>query len=200
MGDDRPLIPPHGGYRDLKAFQLAVIIHDGTVVFTKRFVDPRSRTVDQMVQAARSGKQNIAEGSQASAASKKTELRLTQVARASLEELLLDYEDYLRQNSLSLWEKDHLKSVFIRKLQGSSFEAYRVYIEEKSPETAANTLICLIHQANYLLDRLMRSLEQEFVEQGGFSEKLYRVRVAARKRAAEEGESGRSDRSDESDR
>ena len=110
--------------------------------------------------------------------------------------MLLDCEDYLRQNNFSLWEKDHPKSAFIRKLQGSSFEAYRVYIEEKSAETAANTLICLIHQANYLLDRLMRTLEQEFVEQGGFTEKLYRVRTAARKRAAEEGESDGTGKSD----
>ena len=102
----RGLIPPHGGYRNLKSYQTAELVYDATVVFCDRFIDKRSRTHDQMVQAARSGVQNIAEGSMASATSKKTELKLTGVARASLEELLLDFEAFLRQKGLRLWGKD----------------------------------------------------------------------------------------------
>jgi restriction system protein len=123
-----------------------------------------------MIQAARSGGQNIAEGSVASATSRKMEIKLTAVARASLEELLLDYEDFLRQNGLSQWPKDHEKAVFIRKL-GQRKD--RTYVEEKSPEIAANTLICLIHQANFLLDTLLREQERRFLEEGGFNEKLH---------------------------
>ncbi len=184
MNDDS-LIPPHGGYRDLEAYKLAVIIHDATVVFADRCIDRKSRTRDQMVQAARSGKQNIAEGSMASGTSKKTELKLIGVARASLEELLVDYEDFLRQNSLELWSKDHERAVFIRKLayrKDKSYMTYKTYLEEKSVETAANTMICVIHQANYLLDKLLRQLEQSYIEDGGFTEKLYRTRVNRRLR------------------
>lgn len=184
----RPLIPKHGGYRDLRAFQCAEAVYDGTVAFCARFLDKRSRTIDQMVQAARSGRQNIAEGSRASGTSKKTELKLVSVARASLDELLLDYEDFLRQRGLTLWGKDHVKAKFIRGLggqpspEGRPYERYRPYVETKSPETAANTLICLIHQANFLLDRLLRQLEQAFVDEGGFTEKLYRSRSQTRGR------------------
>lgn len=186
MSEDE-LVGPHGGYRDLRAFQVSEIVYDGTVVFCRRFVSSRSRTVDQMVQAARSGRQNIAEGSVASATSKKMELKLTAVARASLEELLLDYEDYLRQNGLVKWDKDHPKAVFIRKLgqgENRTYQTYRIYLEDKTAETAANTLICLIHQANYLLDLLLREQGKRFVEEGGFTEKLHRVRSEARKRQA----------------
>jgi len=132
-----------------------------------------------MVQVARSGRQNIAEGSVASGTSKKTELKLVGVARASLEELLLDYQDFLRQRSLPLWGKDHPQAQTIRKL---AYTENRSYVEDCSPEVAANTLICLIHQANYLLDQQLRQLEQQFLKEGGFTEKLYRARQAARKR------------------
>jgi four helix bundle suffix protein len=178
------LIPPHGGYRELKSYQNAEIVYDATVVFCDRFVDRRSRTHDQMVQAARSGKQNIAEGSMASGTSKKTELKLVNVARASLEELLLDYEDFLRQRKLRLWGKDHPTAQAVRKLvyrTNRTYETYRPYIEEAQPEIAANTLICLINQTNYLLDQQLRQLEQQFLEEGGFTEKLYRTRLEARK-------------------
>jgi restriction system protein len=137
-----------------------------------------------MVQAARSGKQNIAEGSMASGTSKKTELKLVNVARASLEELLLDYEDFLRQRKLRLWGKDHPTAQAVRKLvyrTNRTYETYRPYIEEAQPEIAANTLICLINQTNYLLDQQLRQLEQQFLEEGGFTEKLYRTRLEARK-------------------
>ena len=190
------IIPPHGGYRDLKSYQMAEIIHDATVVFCNRFVDRRSRAHDQlpakagkryeqiMVQAARSGKQNIAEGSTVSGTSKKTELKLIGVARASLEELLLDYQDYLRQHGLPLWGKDHPQAREIRWMcykSNRSYLTYRPYTEAPaSSETAANTLVCLIHQANYLLDQQLRALEQEFLEEGGFTEKLYHARQQMR--------------------
>lgn len=179
------LIPPHGGYRDLKSYQMAEIVFDATVVFCDRFIDRRSRTHDQMVQAARSGKQNIAEGSMASGTSKKTELKLIGVARASQEELLLDFQDYLRQKGLVLWAKDHQKAAEVRKLawaKNRSYTTYKTYIEESSPEVAANTIVCLIHQTNFLLDQQLRALEKEFLEEGGFTERLYRVRSQFRER------------------
>lgn len=211
------IISPHGGYRKLKAYHLSEIIHDGTVAFCKRCFQPRSRTAEQMTQAARSAKQNIAEGSSASGTSKKIELKLVGIARASLEELLQDYQDFLRQNKLELWTKDHPRAVFIRNLSKrkpqadpsdpsdrsdpsdpsprspESYALYQPYIEHKSLETAANTLLCLIHQANFLLDQLLRRLERDFVEKGGFTERLHAVRSAARR-------SGKADPSDQSDR
>ncbi len=177
-------IPPHGGYKDLKSYQMAEIAYDGTVVFCDRFIDPRSRTRDQMVQAARSGKQNIAEGSMASGTSKKTELKLVGVARASLEELLLDFQDYLRQHGLPLWGKEHPQSKIVRALcyqKNRSYSTYRPYIEAPAAaETAANTMVCLIHQTNFLLDQQLRALEQAFLKEGGFSEKLYKARQFVR--------------------
>jgi four helix bundle suffix protein len=196
------LTPQHGGYRKLKSFQTAQMIYDSTVIFCDRFIDRRSRTHDQMVQAARSGVQNIAEGSMASATSKKMELKLTGVARASLEELLRDYEDFLRQRGLKLWGKDSPEAMRVRrgyrsdgsdKSDGSDGsdesdasdtpsrrDPYGIL--EASPETAANTLICLIHQATYLLRRQMESLEKAFLSEGGFTERLYRERTAERRR------------------
>ncbi len=179
------LIPPHGGYRDLQSYRMAEIVFDATAAFCDRFIDRRSRTHDQMVQAARSGKQNIAEGSMASGTSKKTELKLIGVARASLEELLLDFQDFLRQKTLPLWGKDHPLAQVIRKLawaKDKSYKTYRSYFEEQVPEIAANAAICLIHQTNYLLDQQLRSLEKEFLKEGGFTEKLYRARSQARKK------------------
>lgn len=179
------LITQHGGYRQLKSFQHAELVYDGTVKFCDLFIDKRSRTHDQMVQAARSGRQNIAEGSQASGTSKKTELKLVGVARASLEELLLDYEDFLRQHDLTLWGKNHPTAHAIRRLayeKNRSYSTYRSYIEEASAEVAANTLICLIHQTNYLLDQQLRQLEQAFLKEGGFTERLYQARSRRKKK------------------
>ena len=187
MTDER-LIPAHGGYANLKSFQMAEIVYDGTVVFCDRFIELRSRTHDQMVQAARSGRQNIAEGSQASGTSRKTELKLVGVARASLEELLLDFQDFLRQRSLPLWDKNHPQAQVVRKLcyrEDRSFSTYRTYIEEAAAEVAANTLVCLIHQTNFLLDQQLRQLERQFLEEGGFTERLYRLRSQARTRPPE---------------
>ena len=175
------LISSHGGYRELKSFQTATLVYDFTVDFCIRFVrDGRLR--DQMVHAARSGRQNIAEGCQASGTSKKTEMKLVSVARASLEELLLDYEDYLRQRKLVLWGKGHPEALKVRGLAYRSDrinETYKTYLEQ--PETAANTIICLICQATYLLDRQLKALEQQFLEEGGFTERLYQQRTEARK-------------------
>jgi len=178
------LIPPHGGYRDLQSYKMSEIVYDATIVFCDRFIDRRSRTHDQMVQAARSGKQNIAEGSMASGTSKKTELKLIGVARASLEELLLDYEDFLRQKGLPLWGKEYEQAQTLRKLAHSknrSYMTYKTYVEASPPEVAANSLICLIHQTNYLLDQQLRALEKDFLKEGGFTERLYRTRSAKRK-------------------
>lgn len=197
------LIPTHGGYRNLRSFQVSEIVYDGTVIFCDRFVPKRSRTHDQMVQAARSGRQNIAEGSMASATSKKTELKLTNVAKASLEELLLDFEDFLRQRKLRQWDKNDPEALAVRKryrgfprewfasldlsdrsdlsdLSDGKKKLDPYGIATATPEKAANTLICLINQAIYLLKRQMEKLEQDFVEEGGFSEKLHRVRTQQR--------------------
>lgn len=163
------LIEPHGGYRNLKSYQMSEIVYDAATAFCNRFIDRRSRTHDQMVQAARSGKQNIDEGSMASGTSRKTELKLVNVARASLEELLLDCEDYLRQKGLALWGKENPTAKEIRALAyrtDRSYMTYQTYIEEQKPETAANTLVCLVHQTNYLLDQQLKQLEERFSERG----------------------------------
>ena len=179
------IIPPHGGYWELQSYQMAEIVFDGTVAFCDRLIDRRSRTQDQMVQAARSGKQNIAEGSMASGTSKKSELKLIGVARASLEELLLDFQDFLRQKGFSLWGKEHPKAKEVRALcysKNRSYSTYKAYFEKQEPEIVANAAICLIHQTNYLLDQQLRALEKEFLKEGGFTERLYRVRSEKRKK------------------
>ncbi len=201
-----PLIPTHGGYRNLKSFQIAQLVYDVTVRFCDRYIDPRSRTHDQMVQAARSGVQNIAEGSQASATSKKTELKLTSVARASLEELRLDYEDFLRQRGLQLWERnDHRRKKLIERRCSNADEVARWVKEQHGqenryssikstqsltsmssspggsstlPEIGANAALTLISVACSLLDRQISQLATTFESEGGFTEKLYRVRSA----------------------
>ena len=162
-------IPPHGGYEDLLSFQKARIVYDGTVRFCERFLDRRDRTVSQMVQAARSGKQNILEGSQASGTSKEAEIKLINVARASLEELLEDYRDFLRVRKLALWDKSSREAQFVRRLgsrSNRSYEAYATYIETRPAQVVANILICLIHQTNYLLDQQLRQLEKAFLKEG----------------------------------
>src|SRR5262249_41661134 len=143
---------PSGGYRKLRSFQVATIVYDATVSFCDRFLDHRSRTVDQMVQAARSGRQNIAEGSRASATSSQTELRLVNVARASLDELLLDYEDFLRQKGKRQWSKNDREAQEVRALGRGEVAAaaYAAWLQHADPAVVANTVICLIHQANYL--------------------------------------------------
>jgi len=182
-------IPPHGGYQNLLSYQKAEIVYDATVYFCDHFIDRRSRTHDQMVQAARSGKQNIIEGSMASATSKETEIKLTNVARASLEELLADYRDFLRVRGMRLWEKDSKEALYVRKLgHGShgthaSYATYRPLLETRPPEVTANLIITLIHQTNYLLDRQIRQLEQAFLKEGGLRERMTRARLQERSRA-----------------
>jgi len=180
---------PSGGYRELRSFQVATIIYDATAAFCDRFVDKRSRTHDQMVQAARSGRQNIAEGSRASATSSQTELHLVNVARASLDELLLDYEDFLRQRALPQWAKDDPEARKVRAVgvqhrtdpsDRSDPSDYSPWLASPDPAVVANAVICLIHQANYLLDRQTTALERGFVKEGGYREQLAAARIAER--------------------
>ncbi|MDP1883740.1 MAG: four helix bundle suffix domain-containing protein [Candidatus Moranbacteria bacterium] len=176
------LLFKHGGYRNLQSYQMATLVYDLTVKFCELFIDRKSRTNDQMVQAARSGRQNIAEGSQASGTSKKTEIKLTSVARASLEELLIDYEDFLRQRGFQMWTKESQEAKTIRNLaysQDRSYATYSSYLN--NPKSAANMLICIIHQTNYLLDQQLKKLSEEFSNQGGFTERLYDKRQDYRK-------------------
>ncbi len=187
-------IRPSGGYRQLRSFQAATLIYDATVSFCARFLDKRSRTVDQMVQAARSGRQNIAEGSRASATSTQTELRLVNVARASLDELLLDYEDFLRQRSLEQWGKDDPEAITVREVgkrhrtdrsdptDPSDEALYSPWLKHSDPGVIANAVICLIHQTNYLLDRQIAGLERQFIRDGGYSERLAAARIEERRR------------------
>jgi len=175
----------HGGYEGLLSFQKARIVYDATVWFCGKYLRRGDRTIDQMIQAARSGKQNILEGSLASGTSKKTEVKLTNVARASLEELLEDYRDYLRVRGFRLWEKDSREALFVRRLGRSddvTYETYRTYIETRPPEVATNIVICLIHQTNYLLDQQIRQLERAFVTEGGLSERMTQARLAQRRK------------------
>jgi four helix bundle suffix protein len=176
-------IPKHGGYRNLISYQKAEIIYDGTVYFTNRFYRKFDRTVDQMVQAARSGKQNIAEASMASATSKETEIKLTNVAKASLEELLIDYEDFLRTRKLPIWEKEHRLTVRFRQLNRTPNASYQTYIkaiENDEPEICANSMICLIKITTFLLAKQMRQLEQDFLEHGGLRERMTKARIENR--------------------
>jgi four helix bundle suffix protein len=197
---------PSGGYRKTASFQTATLIYDATYWFCEKLLDPRSRTVDQMVQAARSGRQNIAEGSRASATSSQTELRLVNVARASLEELLLDYEDYLRHRRLPQWRPDGSEASEVRAVPRTfrkdpsdssdltdlsdqeRWALYSRWLDHADPAIRANATICLIHQANFLLDRQIAALEAAFVEDGGYSEQLATERLRHRK--------DQSDRSD----
>jgi four helix bundle suffix protein len=181
-GRMRGFIPKHGGYKDLLSYQKALIVFDATVFFCGRFVDRHSRTQDQMVQAARSGKHNIVEGCMASATSKESEIKLMNVARASLEELLEDYRDFLRARGGPLWEKNSREALYVRRLgrTNTSYETYRTYIERRPAEVVANIIICLIHQTNFLLDQQIRQLEHAFVKEGGLRERMTRARLAER--------------------
>jgi len=176
-------IPPHGGYKKLLSFQKAEIVYDATVYFCDRFIDKRSRTHDQMIQAARSGKQNIIEGSMAAGTSKETEIKLTNVARASLEELLADYHDFLRLRGLQEWPREHAYADRLRALNripDATYETFRKGIESSDPAVTANVIIGLIRVTSYLLDRQIRNLERAFVKEGGLRERMTRARLAER--------------------
>jgi four helix bundle suffix protein len=182
--NNQGFIPIHGGYRNLISYQKSEIIYDGTIYFTNRFFKKYDRTIDQMVQAARSGKQNIAEASMASATSKETEIKLTNVARASLEELLLDYQDFLRTNKLALWEKDHRLVIRFRELNrtpNATYTTYKKAIENQEPEICAKAMICLIRIVTYLLNQQIKSLEKAFVNEGGLRERMTKARIDKRK-------------------
>jgi four helix bundle suffix protein len=181
--DKAGFIPPHGHYQELLSYQKAQVVYDITYRFCHRFLNKSDRTIDQMIQAARSGKQNIAEGSKASGTSKEMEIKLMNVARASLEELLADYRDFLRVRDFPLWEKDSKEARFVRNLGNKphqTFEAFREFCESRPATVVANIAICLIHQANYLLDKQIRRLEQDFVKQGGMRERMTRARLQYR--------------------
>lgn len=181
----RPIIPPHGGYRSLLSYQRAEVVFDATVRFCARYFDRRDRTVDQMVQAARSGKQNIVEASAASGTSKEMELKLTNVARASLEELLADYRDFLRVRNVGEWDKTHPHARRLSELvrtPGANYETFRRAVEHADAAIAANAIIGLIKVTSYLLDRQIRHLEQAFVKEGGLRERMTRARLNQRHR------------------
>lgn len=214
MPTEQTLIPQHGGYRKLKSFQVAQLVYDITVRFCERYVDHRSRTRDQMVQAARSGVQNIAEGSQASATSKKSELKLTNVARASLEELRLDYEDFLRQRDLPRWPPGHPALVRFKARRCTTVGEVRAWVDEErgrartnrdghgqggsrdsslsvrespcpsvsSSTLVANAALSLLNLCCHLLDRQLEAQAQAFENEGGFTERLYRIRQQKRRR------------------
>ena len=179
------LLPPRGDYRTLLSFQKAELIYDITFRFAYKHLARRDRTIDQMIQSARSGKKNILEGSKAALTSKETEIKLTNVARASLEELLDDRGDYLRARDLPIWEKNSKEALYIRRLGRKtppSYDDYRNFVETRPPATVANIALCLIHQANYLIDQQLRRLEKDFLDQGGLRERMTRLRLNQRSR------------------
>lgn len=183
-------IPTHGNYRELRSYQKAEIIYDITFRFCQRFLKIGDRTIDQMVQAARSGKQNIVEGCQVSGTSKEFEIKLISVARASLEELLNDYHDFLRVRDLTLWPKDSKEAMFVRQLGKTidnshgtyeTYARYKDFVETRPGDVVANIAICCIHQANYLLDQQLKSLEKDFVKNGGIRERMTKARLEQRR-------------------
>jgi four helix bundle suffix protein len=183
MSPQDGFIPAHGGYRKLRSYQKAQIVFDATVFFCRRFLDKRDRTVDQMVQAARSGKQNIVEASQASGTSKEMEIKLTNVARASLAELEEDYQDFLRTRRLLEWPPDHAYARRLRALNrtpNATYETFRKGIESANPEIAANVILGLVRVTNYLLDRQLATLERAFLAEGGLRERMTRARLQRR--------------------
>ena len=183
MSDSLGFLPAHGNYRELLSYQKAEVVYDVTFRFCQRFLSKGDRTVDQMVQAARSGKQNILEGSKASGTSKETEIKLTNVARSSLEELLADYEDFLRVRNFPIWDKTSKEALYVRKLGSkphTTYESYREFCETRPAEVVANIAICLIHQANYLLNRQIRQMEKDFIKNGGIRERMTKARLQQR--------------------
>ncbi len=181
-------LPKSGGYRKLRVFKMAEAVYDLTKMFVKRFISAKSRTRDQMEQAARSGKQNIAEGSAASATSKETEIKLTNVAKASLEELLLDYEDYLRQNLLAQWAKNSPRALKLRQyLKSDDFDALPTeYAEKYNAEEFCNLMITLINQTTFMLGRLLEKQQEQFLKSGGIKEQMFKARVNYRNKSYEE--------------
>lgn len=192
-----------GGYRKLRAYRLSEAVYDLTVIFVERFIERGSRTKDQMVQAARSGKQNIAEGSKASMTSKETEIKLTNVAKASLEELLLDYEDYLRQHNLQIWDKSTTRVLKLRDyLQTERFiESPIEFSQKMNSEEFCNLCITLINQTTYLLGRLLEKQQEQFLREGGIREQMTKARIAYRNnQTGLTGQTGRTGQTSQTNR
>ena len=179
---DNNFLPQHGNYRNLRVYKVTEIIYDITYYFAQKYLSKGDRTVDQMVQAARSGKQNIAEGNQAAATSSETEIKLTNVAKASLEELLIDYEDYLRVRKLEQWNKLHPRFETMRQYARSEqiMKDYSKYIVRMTDEEIANLCITLIHQAIFMLFKLLEHMQERFVKEGGIKEIMYKARTEYR--------------------
>ena len=191
-----------GGYRNLKVYRLSEIIYDLSMIFAKQYIRQGSRTRDQIEQAARSGKQNIAEGSKSATTSSETEIKLTNVAKASLEDLLLDYEDYLRQNDLPKWDKNHPRTLKLREyLKSQDFlDNPTKFASKMNAEEFCNMCITLINQATYMLRRLIDKQQEQFLQEGGIKEQMYAARVQYRKMAGNWAEQAKSsDNSDSSD-
>lgn len=183
-----PIIPPRGDYKTLLSYQKAEVVYDITFRFAHKYFAKGDRTVDQMIQSARSGKQNILEGSKAALTSTEMEIKLTNVARASLEELLADYRDFLRVRDHAIWDKDAREAQFVRQLgrkKPQTFELYRDFVQTRPPQIVANLAICLIHQTNYLVDQQLRGLEKRFVQDGGIRERMTRARISHRNKRRE---------------
>jgi len=180
---------PHGGaYEGLAVFKKATVIYDMTYYFAHRFLSSTDRTIDQMVQAARSGKQNIAEGSAASTTSTETELKLMNVARASMKELLVDYEDYLRVRQLHLWPLHDDRAVKTRDYCKNHLEAadYMKSIDRRSDEAIANIVVTLIHQYDSMMGKLIARLEKDFSTKGGIRERMTAARLGYRQQQDDE--------------
>jgi len=176
-------LPKRGNYAALISFRKAEIVYDITFRFAHKFLKKSDRTIDQMIQAARSGKKNILEASKAALTSTETEIKLTNVARASLEELLDDYRDFLRVRDLEIWDKNSKEARFVRRIgarPSETFDDYREFVETRPPETIANIALCLIHQPNYLLNNQLRRLEQNFAKDGGVRERMTSARLSSR--------------------
>lgn len=177
------ILPPRGDYQTLLSYQKSEVVYQITFRFCQSFLKKGDRTVDQMVQAARSGKQNIVEGSKAAPTSKEMEIKLTNVARASLEELLEDYRDFLKVRDFPIWDKNSKEALYVRKLghgNDVNYETYRIFVDTRPAEVVANIAICLVHQANYLLDQQLKRLEKDFLKDGGLRERMTKARLQAR--------------------
>ena len=198
MTTDKSFLPLRGNYRSLIVYQKAECIYDVTFFFAHKFLEKGDRTVDQMVQAARSGKQNIAEGSAASTTSRETELKLMNVAKASLQELLIDYEDYLRVRGLEQWQSTDSRYIRTRKVAAKHNDSayYREAVAVRSDETVANIAITLIHQADAMLLKLIEVLKRQFVQQGGIREEMTRARLSYRNGQYQKGEGSPQDKVD----
>lgn len=183
MADVPKIVLPHGGYKKLLVYRKSDVVYEGTVVFCRRFLPPRGdRTVDQMVQAARSCKQNIAEGSSASGTSKETEIKLTNVARATLDELMEDYLDYLKRNNLAEWSADDQRASFARDYakKHNDWSDWREIFETRPAETLANLMLTICNQTSYMLGRMIERQEADFKKFGGVRERMHAARTAAR--------------------